>query len=165
MYFGETNISCCLSIDNILYDKTNFALSAVIDFDFGHIGTSADDFFRSLGHTIGRFPASRGDEDEVLELQKSMLNGFPVSLPPNSDVVEWMAAKTWDDHLRNRSMKRPGTIQKIEGLAELFWLSSALLPFRLCNEVVVSNSTPEQLSERKKIYRVNISKFLDDYGF
>ncbi|KAI9703535.1 MAG: hypothetical protein M1820_005839 [Bogoriella megaspora] len=153
-----------LSTDNLLYDKETLRLTAVLDFDFAHVATIGDDFFRSLGHGIGRFPDTREDE-EINQLHVAMLKGFPGLLPANNDKVNWIAARTWDDALRERNIARPSTIPDITTLADLFWLSSALLPFKLCNEVVVSNSTPEQLRRWKDIVTAQLQKFLSDYGF
>ncbi|KAL9088006.1 MAG: hypothetical protein Q9165_006347 [Trypethelium subeluteriae] len=151
--------------DNLLYDKDTLQLTAVVDFDFAHIATVADEFFRSLGHDIGRFPDVRSDNEEQDALRNAMLNGFPKNLPVRSEEVSWTAAKAWDDALRNRDMARPSTIRNITQLADLFWLSSAILPFKLCNEVVVGNSSSEQLLKRKEIGTSQLQKFLEDYGF
>jgi hypothetical protein len=152
--------------DNVLYSKETLQLTAVIDFDFAHIATIADEFFRSLGHGIGRFPDTRDEEDEDSEdLQKAMLHGFPENLPDDSDSVNWTAARLWDGVLRRKGIQRPGTIPSMTLLADLFWLSSALLPFKLCNQVVVENSTSEQLQRRKAMGTKNLQKFLSEYGF
>ena len=39
--------------DNFLYDKDTMRLTALLDFDFSHIATFADEFFRSLCADIG----------------------------------------------------------------------------------------------------------------
>lgn len=140
-------------------------VTALFDFDFAYIGSVGDEFFRSLGHTIGRFSSARDGDPELLRLQKAMLNGFPDPLPANSENVDWIAAEIWDSALRKRDMKRPGNIPRMEALAEIFWLSSQILPFKLCNEVVVSNSSEEKLVQRKLEGEVRLSEVLSDYGF
>lgn len=94
-----------------------------------------------------------------------MLHGFPNPLPPNTDDVDWTAAKAWDDAIQARDLLRPATIPSMEVIADIFWLSSQLLPFKLCNEVVVGNSTAEQLARRRLDGEVLLGKFLGDYGF
>ncbi|KAI9654791.1 MAG: hypothetical protein M1821_005785 [Bathelium mastoideum] len=153
------------SVDNLLYNKATLQVTAVVDFDFAHVATIADEFFRSLGHEIGRFPDTRDGNEESMELHRAMLQGFPESLPANSDEINWTAARTWDTALRRRDIQRPGTIPDMALLADLYWLSSALFPFKLCNEVVVGNSTSEQLRLRKEIGTEQLRKFLADYGF
>ena len=139
-------------------------LTALLDFDFAHIGTFADEFFRSLGAAIGQFPASR-ESGEYLALREAMLTGFPDPLPKANDEVQWPSAKAWDDALRERGAKRPGTIENIAALSDLFWLSGQILPFKLCNEVVVGNSSQEQLEARKRAGEELLVAFLMDYGY
>ena len=51
-------------------------LTALLDFDFSHIATFADELFRSLGADIGQFPSPR-EPGESLALRTAMLTGFP----------------------------------------------------------------------------------------
>ncbi|KAL8836157.1 MAG: hypothetical protein Q9176_006487 [Flavoplaca citrina] len=62
--------------DNFLYDIGTMSLTALLDFDFSHIATFADEFLRSLGAGIGQIPSPREYED-FLTLRTAMLAGFP----------------------------------------------------------------------------------------
>lgn len=154
-----------VATDNLLYDKASLRITALIDFDFAHIATVADEFFRSLGHGIGRFPEAMESDKELAALHKAMLHGFPEPLPLSNDTVRWRAAKAWNDALRVRGIQRPETIRYISTLSDVFWLSSQILPFKLCNEVVVGNSTREQLLRRKEDGDVQLASFLSSRGF
>jgi len=151
--------------DNLLYDKNTMRITAVLDFDFAHVATVADEFFRSLGHGIGRLPGSGESDRDKIALRKAMLEGFPNSLPPSCKEVQWVTARAWDDALRDRDVERPSTITNIAALSDLFWLSSEILPFKLCNEVVVGNSSPDQLVERRKDAESQLVKYLGERGF
>lgn len=146
-----------------MYDKGTKRLTALLDFDFAHIASFADEFFRSLGADIGQFPSPR-ESGEVLALREAMLAGFPDPSPSSNDEVQWRSAKAWDDALREKGAQRPSTIENIAALSDLFWLSGQILPFRLCNEVLVRNSTQEQLAARKKTGEELLLDFLKDYG-
>ncbi|KAL8913404.1 MAG: hypothetical protein Q9171_001783 [Xanthocarpia ochracea] len=150
--------------DNFLYDIGTMRLTALLDFDFSHIATFADKFFRSLGAGIGQLPSPR-ESGDFLTLRTAMLAGFPDQLPASNDDVQWPSAKAWDDALRARGAKRPSTIENIAALSDLFWLSGQILPFKLCNEVVVRNSSQEQLAARKKTGEALLINFLSDYGY
>ena len=126
--------------DNILYDKGTMHLTALLDFDFSHITTFADEFFISLGANIGQLPSPR-ESGKYLALRKAMLAGFPDPLPPSIDDVQWPSAKAWDDALRERGTERPGTSENIAALSDLFWLSGQILPFNVFKEIVVRNSS------------------------
>lgn len=139
-------------------------LTALLDFDFSHIATFADEFFRSLGAGIGQLPSPR-ESGDFLTLRTAMLAGFPDQLPPANDDVQWPSAKAWDDALRASGAKRPSTIENIAALSDLFWLSGQILPFKLCNEVVVRNSSQEQLAARRKTGERLLINFLSDYGY
>lgn len=153
-----------LAPDNFLYDKGTMRLTALLDFDFAHIATFADEFFRSLGADIGQFPSKR-ESGQLLALRQAMLTGFPDPLPPSTTEVQWPSAKAWNDALCERGAKRPGTIENIATVSDLFWLSGQILPFKLCNEVVVRNSSLEQLAARKKTGEGLLIGFLEDYGY
>ena len=139
-------------------------LTALLDFDFSHIATFADEFFRSLGAGIGQLPSPR-ESGESLALRNAMLTDFPDPLPPSNDEVQWPSAKAWNDALREKGAKRPCTIENIAPLSDLFWLSGQILPFTLCNEVVVRNSSQEQLAARKTSGERLLIDFLNDYGY
>ena len=139
-------------------------LTALLDFDFSHVASYADEFFRSLCADIGQFPSPR-ESKEPLALRKAMLTGFPDPLPPANEEVHWPSAKAWNDALCENNAKRPSTINDIAALSDLFWLSGQILPFRLCNPTVVRNSSPEQLAARRKTGEESLSKFLSDYGY
>lgn len=147
-----------------MYDPGTKRLTALLDFDFSHIATYADEFFRSLGAGIGQFPSQR-ESGESFALRTAMLTGFPDPLPPSTDEVQWPSAKAWDDALRERGAQRPGTIEDIAALSDLFWLSGQILPFKLCNEVVVGNSSQEQLAARKSSGEGLLINFLNDHGY
>ena len=67
-----------------------------------------------------------------MDLREAMLNGFLDSLPPSNKEVLSTTAKASDNALPDRNVERPGTITNIAALSDLFWLSSELLPFKLC---------------------------------
>ncbi|KAF2224863.1 phosphotransferase enzyme family-domain-containing protein [Elsinoe ampelina] len=153
-----------LSTDNLLYDKTTLKVTALIDFDFAHIATVADEFFRSLGFGIGTFPDPM-EGKEAATLNDAMLNGFPEPLPAATDEIKWPQAKAWDDALHDRGLYRPSTIPGLTTLSELFWLSSQLLPFKLVHPVVVGNSSEEQLSDRRADGEKLLTEFLSKHGY
>ncbi|KAI4138391.1 MAG: hypothetical protein LQ341_004689, partial [Variospora aurantia] len=150
--------------NNFLYDTGTMRLTALLDFDFSHIATFADEFFRSLCAGIGQLPSPR-ESGDFLMLRTAMLTGFPDQLPPSSGDVQWPSAKAWDDALRARGAKRPSTIKNIAALSDLFWLSGQILPFKLCNKVVVKNSSKEELAARKETGEGLLINFLSDYGY
>ena len=108
-------------------------LTALLDFDFAHVATVSDEFFRSLGSRIGQFPSAR-ESDELSALHRAMLSGFPTPLPESNDEVDWPSAKAWDEALSAADAVKLSTIENIGPLSDLFWLSGQLLPFKLCNE-------------------------------
>ena len=107
------------------------------------------------------------ESGELLALRKAMLTGFPDPLPSITEeaVVQWPSAKAWDDALCEKNAKRPSTIKNIAALSDLFWLSGQILPFRLCNQTVVKNSSQVQLAARRKTGEELLTTFLSDYGY
>ena len=139
-------------------------LIVLLDFNFSHIATFADEFFRFLNADIDQLSSSRESED-FFTLRTVMLAGFPDQLPPSNDDVQWLSVKAWNDALRARSVKRLNTIENIAALFDLFWFSNQILSFKLCNEVVVRNSSQKQLAARKKTDEELLISFLCDYDY
>ncbi|KAF2153428.1 hypothetical protein K461DRAFT_312807 [Myriangium duriaei CBS 260.36] len=155
-----------LSMDNIHYDPATKRLSAVLDFTFAVVGTPNCQFLRSFNRGIGRVPGPYDECAELVSLRKAMLGeGFPEPLPTDTDEVKWSAAKAWHDQLEERDMYKPTNLPGLDQLTGLVWLSEHLLPFKIVNEVVVGNSTEEQLARRKAELEVALDKYLTENGF
>lgn len=73
--------------NNLLYDKNTMHLTALLDFDFAHVATVSDEFFRSLGHGTGRLPGPGEYDKDKIALRKAMLEGFPDILPLSNKEV------------------------------------------------------------------------------
>ncbi len=71
---------------------------------------------------------SGSDTDEDAVLRKAKLSGrFPSPLPPNSDEISWDVAKMWEDELEQLQVKRPSTIEGIDGVADVDAILRAIL--------------------------------------
>lgn len=164
LFVQERCFKLIIAPDNFLYDKDTMRLTALLDFDFSHVASFADEFFRSLCSDIGQFPSSR-DSEGLVALRNAMLTGFPDPLPQSNDEVQWPSARAWNDALCERNAQKPSSIKDIALLSDMFWLSGQILPFKLCNPIVVKNSSSSQLLTRKKAGEENLIKFLNDYGY
>ncbi|KAL8839661.1 MAG: hypothetical protein Q9170_001667 [Blastenia crenularia] len=151
-------------LDRFIAEGLHVAMENMGAFPKVLVHADFNEFFRSLGAGIGQLPSPR-ESGDFLTLRTAMLAGFPDQLPPSNSDVHWPSAKAWDDALRARGAKRPSTIENIAALSDLFWLSGQILPFKLCNEVVVRNSSKEQLAARRKTGEGLLNNFLSDYGY
>lgn len=148
----------------MLYDKDSMRLTGLIDFDFAHNGTFADEFFRSLPRQWGQLAAPRGLSDAAA-LHKAMLEGFPDPLPANTEDINWVVAKEWDDALQKHTTKSPKSLKNMKTIANLFWFSGEIAIFLLVQDHIVKQAEKETLSRWRARSEAALAQFLEDYGF
>lgn len=65
---------CVSVVPNLLFDRTNSRLSAVLDFDFAHIGAPVSEYLFSFWDLDGLLS---GSSDPIDPLRNYILEGFP----------------------------------------------------------------------------------------
>jgi aminoglycoside phosphotransferase (APT) family kinase protein len=88
-----------LDLQNFLIGPTTLRLTALLDFDFSHIASSADEFSYSV-FLIHGIPARPFEDAEHESIRLAQLDGFvgKDELPANSE-IDWQVARTWDEKL------------------------------------------------------------------
>jgi aminoglycoside phosphotransferase (APT) family kinase protein len=94
-----TVIVAILDLQNFLIDPETIHLTALLDFDFSHIASPAEEFFYPF-FLIHGILASTFEYEEHDALRIAQLHGFQaeVELPStqgDSD-IDWQIAKAWD---------------------------------------------------------------------
>jgi hypothetical protein len=154
--------------NNFLFDASTFRATALLDFDFSHIATTADEFmgFSLTDISGGKLPGPYSDASS-LSLRKYMLSGFPDPLPASTEdcEVQWEVAKAWDEKMTRSGAAKPSTIPHFEKIADFYWLLDNLCPFVLGSEVMRKRRTEEQLAAARQERERLLARFLDDAGF
>lgn len=68
------------------------------------------------------------DVDHILASVPLLLRGFPSSLPPTSNTVQWDLAAIWDAQLEEHGVTRARTIDGIEKMSWLYSFGDGLCP-------------------------------------
>jgi len=140
------------ALSNLLFDPTTLEITAILDFDWSHIGSHADEFLRSFtpfGKLCGPSPSRSNTPHGISSLE----------------VGKGEDAQIWDEELRRAGAERPSTIDGIEGLSGLKWLSEKLCPWMLSNEVVVGSKSDEALGKERGVVEGELVWFLENKGF
>lgn len=141
-------------------------ISAILDFDFSYVGSTADEFLRSFGDIFGKLPGPFNTSPEESALRMALLNGFPHSPPiSQSRSILRDVAQAWDNELERRNIQRPRTIEGIEALSGVFWLSQQICPFLICNPTVLKYRTPSQTARDREEAEGLLIKYLETVGF
>ncbi|KAI9812985.1 MAG: hypothetical protein M1826_002576 [Phylliscum demangeonii] len=156
------------TINNLLFDQQTLQMTALLDFYFSRVGCIAEEFLQSFGDIGGRLrgPLSR-DEFETA-MRDALLQGFANPSPPPSasNNSRWDIAKAWDEELAKRNIQRPSTINGIEALSRLYWLSDQICPFLLSSQVMLmSQWNEERVKKERTEVEERLVNFLEERGF
>ncbi|KAJ5915760.1 Aminoglycoside phosphotransferase [Penicillium verhagenii] len=116
-----TLIHADLCLPNLLIDCANGRVTAVLDFDFAHIGAPISEYLFSFWDLDGILP---GSAEPLGPLRKYMLDGFPEQ---NTSIdTKLKLAQAWDNALTEVGVKKPSTIRKAGDIADIWWFSQDL---------------------------------------
>lgn len=156
-----------VATNNLLYDPITLHLTALLDFDWSHIATIADEYLQSFGDFGGQLPGPDPSEIDQMRIHEAFLNGFSSPTPHLSDasMEDWENAKRWDYALSCAGAERPHTMKGISQISGLYWLSEQLCPWLLSNELVISQRDPAELEVGKQEGESKIAKYLTLQAF
>ncbi|KAE9575029.1 hypothetical protein CGCF415_v005089 [Colletotrichum fructicola] len=152
--------------NNILFDEATNKLTALLDYDFGHIGSQADEYFYSFHSIHGlMIPPFTGDPEEE-HLRDCLLNGFTQEdVQRKSESIDWMTATMRDEEFTKAGMEGPSDIQGIDDLSAVYWFIQNISPPMFFLERWRANATPERIEMIKLEARNNLEKNLDLWGY
>ncbi|KAF4834451.1 hypothetical protein CGCTS75_v003200 [Colletotrichum tropicale] len=171
-HFGAKGLrSLCTNIvnpdgNNILFDEVTNKLTALLDYDFGHIGSQADEYFYSFHSIHGlMIPPFTGNPEEE-HLWSCLLNGFiKVDVQRKSDSIDWMTAIMRDEEFTKAGVERPADIGGIDDLSAVYWFIQNISPPMFFLERWRAKATPERSEMIKREARNNLEKNLDLWGY
>ena len=152
---------------NLLFDTDTYRLTAVLDFDFSHIASPADEYFYSLDGIHGLVPPPML-EDSITALRKCLLHGFD-AVPADSrpeGMVNWDTAVLRDEAFRLAGVLRPVDMMPgIERLSELYWFIQNISPGLFFLPRVRARLTPEKAEMRRNAVKEDLELTLKNWGF
>ena len=149
----------------MLFDQTSNRVTALLDFDFSHIATAADEYFYSL-RTFGALLAGPFEEGEEGQLRRCLLEGFGAIMPAEKGKeVNFEIAQMMDKEFLRAGVLRPADIHGAGELAALKWFLEDVSPPYFFMERWVASREPGELDEIQAGIERNLGKYLERWGF
>ncbi|GJD03213.1 phosphotransferase enzyme family protein [Colletotrichum higginsianum] len=150
---------------NILFDEGTNKLTALLDYDFGHVGSQADEYFYSFPSIHGLLIPPFLDDPEEFHLRQCLLDGFgPEDAERTCASIAWATAVARDDEFAKAGVERPADIGGIDALSAVFWFIQNISPPMFFLERWRSRATPDRVEAVKREARDNLERNLDAWG-
>ncbi|KAM3512480.1 hypothetical protein MY11210_003897 [Beauveria gryllotalpidicola] len=146
-----------LTLPNILFDRSTSSLKAIIDFDFGHIGSPITEYFYSFPEFYGILLGVAEPENGVRDM---VLNGYTGAITPNR-----VTGKMWEEALAVQGAQRPSTIEGADIMANVWWFGMELLQFHwMIPRLYEQMSADDKEGSRSKSAR-HLQTYLEHWGY
>ncbi|KAM3542052.1 hypothetical protein ARSEF1564_005008 [Beauveria bassiana] len=146
-----------LTLPNLLFDLRTNRLVAVVDFDFGHIGSTITEFFYSFPEFQGILLGVAEPEGDLRGL---ILNGFVGEVD-----AQFSIGKAWDKALAAQGAMRPSTIEGSADVADVWWFSQELMQFHWLLPRFYESQSNEQIQGWVSESRQQLETYLDHWGY
>ncbi|KAJ5654148.1 Aminoglycoside phosphotransferase [Penicillium lividum] len=155
-----TLVHADIGLPNLLFDCANARVTAILDFDFAHIGAPISEYLFSFYDIDGLMP---GSAQPLGPLRKYMLDGFPMQGERIDTKLK--LAQAWDNALIDVGAKKPSNIRKAGDIADLWWFSQDLCQAFWFMDRFLKKRTPGALEKLKADSARSLEKYLKQWGF
>ncbi|KAH0286073.1 hypothetical protein M436DRAFT_60238 [Aureobasidium namibiae CBS 147.97] len=156
-----------ISAENILIDPETHQITGLLDFDFSHVASEADEFFYSFMDFGGLVPCPF-EGDELDRLREYQIQGFPDSTPlgkVEDPPIDLDMARLWQATLRKHHVHGPTDIKRIAELADIYWFLIDVCPPFFNMPRWLAKRTDEQKQAVKVAIGKNLEKYLSRWGY
>jgi hypothetical protein len=151
------NLKHTSGLSNLLYDHSSYCLTAVLDFDFAHIGGPISEYLFSFQELNGILTGSIEPQGS---LRDWLLEGFPEHID-----VEFSLARTWDNALAEAGAEKPSTIGRASHIANIWLFSQELCQPHCLMDSFIVNAPAEAKEDIKAEGAQSLQKYLTLWGF
>jgi hypothetical protein len=150
----------------MLFDPETKRLTAVLDYDFGHIASQADEYTYSFPSVHGLLiPPGTGDPD-IDQLRINLLHGFDgESVNKTAESVDWKVAVALDEAFKEAGVERPSDIPGSDELSSLFWLIQNISPPMFFLRRWMDKASPEKIDRVRSAAEASVAELLETFGF
>lgn len=150
---------------NMLFDPVSNRLTAVLDFDFSHVATPADEYFYSF-RTVGALLAGPFEEGEEERLRHYLLNGFDETTPKvKIGKVDFQIAAMTDKEFTRAGVLRPADIRGCGELAGLKWFLEDVSPPYFYMTRWLASMPSAKVDEIHEEIKNNLDSYLKRWGY
>lgn len=151
---------------NLLFDRETKRLTAVIDFDFSHVGAPVSEYlfsFYDMDYLLTSSVEPNGP------IRGFLLGGFPEGDEHKSidsgTLGELQRARRLDAAFASQGVRRPSTISYAAAASDIWWFSQELCQAYWFIDGFLARKTPEQLESMVSSAAANLEKYLDGWGY
>ncbi|KAK0631204.1 hypothetical protein B0T14DRAFT_35 [Immersiella caudata] len=126
-----TLVHADFDLHNLLFDPSTNQLTALLDFDFGHVASHADEYFYPFDSLMHIVVPPTVEEPDMVSLWHALLYGFPQELPVPKEgdkSVGWKLAAAVNKAFANAGVNQPSEIPGIDELSALYWCIQDVSP-------------------------------------
>lgn len=153
--------------ESILIHPETHQITGLLDFDFSHIASKADEFFYSFMEFGGLVPGPF-EGDDLDRLREYQIQGFPDSTPlekAENAPIDLDTARLWQAALRKYSVNGPSDIEGIGMLADVYWFLTDVCPPFFNMPRWLAKRTDEQKQAVKTAIGENLGGYLSKWGY
>lgn len=148
-------------MDNLLVDAETAELTAVLDYDWAHIGIIADEFVWSFGDMGFQLGSPYVDDAEALERRRGLLDDAEIDRGQEAPST---TSQMFNAALQDKNAERPSTIIGIDTLPAMHELCSQLCLFLICSDTVAKARSGIQLEKDRQNAETSIVRSLEWLG-
>jgi hypothetical protein len=153
--------------ENILIDPETHRITGLLDFDFSHIASQADECFYSFMDFGGLVPGPF-EGGELERLRDYQIQGYPDSPSveeSENGPVNWNWARLWQAALHKHNVSCPANIEGIAELADVYWFLLDVCPPFFNMPRWLAKRTEEQKQATKTAIGVTLGRYLEQWGY
>lgn len=153
-------------LHNLLFSPEN-SITALLDWDFAHVASIADEYFYSFDSIKSLVPPVTS-EPSINKLRDALLHGLEQTKGNRKfeDMVNWEVADMTDRAFADAGVQRPvDMMPTIEILTDLYWFIQNLSPGCFFMPGFRARHPAEKLAVMREGYKDGLEKTLSGWGY
>ena len=132
-------------------------MTAVLDFDFSHIGAPVSEYLFSLLELKYLLPSAA---DPLDDMRSWLLQGFPKDVD-----AKYHLSQTFDAILAEKGVLKPSNIPEAGTVADIWWFSQELCEAYWFMDNFLAKRDEKALEELKDCSARTLGKYLELWGY
>ncbi|KAG5915914.1 hypothetical protein E4U42_007876 [Claviceps africana] len=142
---------------NLLFDRETYRLTAVLDFDFSHIGAPISEYLFSF---VDIYALLSSQADPMGLTRRWLLDGYPKKVD-----YTFRVSKLLDAVLAHAHVQKPSTIEAASHIADVWWFSQELCQAYWFMGSMTSRDPDKSLEMVKSGSARKLGRYLELWGF
>lgn len=145
-----------------MFDPNTYDITAILDFDFAHIGSPLSEYLLADFSFNYIFPGAAEEDADMVKLRDQLLNGFP---PPQAETEDLSLSKIFDDALIKVGAQRPATIREAALISDIWWCSQDVCqPFWFMPHLSM-HMNAERIEQMRSGCEKDVTTYMNNWGY